>query len=314
MPNGARERLNVKLGSAPNLQPTPSLFSSPDTKEEIMDGMNRNERDLDDAALRRADSNRLDDKVAGGDTVGTEVGEAAGGISGVLAGAAIGSLGGPLGTIIGGLAGAVSGWWAGRAIAEAAQHITHDDDTAFRSHYESSTNRLADRSYDDVRPAYQLGHLASRNPDYANRDFNDIESDLRAGWTDDVRSRYGEWDSVRGYARDAYDRGRTGAVGATGAAVAGSAAYGAGRVADGAADLGRDVKHGAAEVGHDVKHGAAELGHDVKQGAENAWDATKRGAEKLGDKVADGADDMKDRVDGNPASRPGPDSTDRPGR
>jgi hypothetical protein len=29
-----------------------------------------------------------------------------------------------------------------------------------------------------------------------------------------------------------------------------------------------------------------------------------------GSRVADAADDMKDRVDGNPASRPGPDATD----
>ena len=274
-----------------------------------MDGMDRNERDLNDAALRRTDTNRLGDRVVGGDTVGNEVGEAAGGISGVLAGAAIGSLGGPLGTIIGGLAGAVSGWWAGRAISEAAQHITHDDDSAFRSHYESSSNRLADRSYDDVRPAYQLGHLASRNPDYANRDFNDIESDLRAGWTDDVRSRYGEWDSVRGYARDAYVRGRT-----TSSTAAGAAGAAAGTAAGAVASTGNRVANDAAEVGHDVKRGAENAWDKTKQGAENAWDATKRGAEKLGDKVADGADDVKDSVDGNPATRPGRDATDRPGR
>jgi hypothetical protein len=29
------------------------------------------------------------------------------------------------------------------------------------------------------------------------------------------------------------------------------------------------------------------------------------------DRLADKADDLKDRVDGNPASRPGPDATDR---
>jgi uncharacterized protein (TIGR02271 family) len=37
---------------------------------------------------------------------------------------------------------------------------------------------------------------------------------------------------------------------------------------------------------------------------------TSRGADRLADKV----DDMKDRVDGNPASRPGRDATDRPAR
>lgn len=35
---------------------------------------------------------------------------------------------------------------------------------------------------------------------------------------------------------------------------------------------------------------------------------TSRG---LGDRIADGIDDVKDRFDGNPASRPGPDATDR---
>lgn len=268
-----------------------------------MDAMDRNERDLD-ATTGRADASRLNDRVAGGDTVGNEVGEAAGGISGVLAGAALGSLGGPLGTIIGGLAGAVSGWWAGRAIAEAASHYSHDDDAAYRAHYESSSNRLADRSYDDVRPAYQLGHLASRNPDYANRSFDEVESDLRRGWTDDVRSRHGEWESVRGYARDAYDRGRTGSSASGAASTAtGAAAYGAGRVAD-----------SAANAGHDIERGAENAWDKTKAGAESAWERTKHGAERLGDKIADGADDMKDRVDGNPESRPGPDATDRPGR
>jgi len=37
-------------------------------------------------------------------------------------------------------------------------------------------------------------------------------------------------------------------------------------------------------------------------------------ATRAADRVADVVDDTKDRVDGNPASRPGPDATDRPGR
>lgn len=272
-----------------------------------MDGMDRNERDLDTPATRRTDTRHLDDRLrdGSGDTIGDEVGEAAGGISGVLAGAALGSLGGPMGTIIGGLAGAVSGWWAGRAISEAASRFTHHDDAAFRSHYEASPNRLADRDYDEVRPAYQLGYLASQNPDYANRSFDEIEPELKRGWTEDVRARHGEWESIRGYARDAYDRSRS--LPSTGAAAAstatGAAAYAEGRAADKAADVGQDVKRGA-ENAWDKS----------KAGAETAWDRTKQGAERLGDKVADKADDMKDRVDANPASRPGPDATDRPGR
>jgi hypothetical protein len=45
-----------------------------------------------------------------------------------------------------------------------------------------------------------------------------------------------------------------------------------------------------------------------------AADRAEAGAEHLGHKVANAADDMKDRMDGNPASRPGPDATDSPRR
>lgn len=148
-------------------------------------------------------------------SVGDQVGEAAGGISGVLAGAAIGSAGGPIGTLIGGIAGAVGGWWAGRAISEAAENFTEKDDMHYREHYESSENRLADRSYDDVRPAYQVGHVASLNPAYWPQEFEAVEPDIRAGWTDDVRTQHGEWDSVRGYARSAYEHSRSQRAGAS---------------------------------------------------------------------------------------------------
>jgi len=40
----------------------------------------------------------------------------------------------------------------------------------------------------------------------------------------------------------------------------------------------------------------------------------RNSAANLADRAADKIDDLKDRVDGNPASRPGRDSTDRPGR
>lgn len=167
--------------------------------------------------IPRADERPLDAAAAKGDrndpSIGDQVGEAAGGISGVLAGAAIGSVGGPIGTVIGGIAGAVGGWWAGRAISEAAENFTEKDDEHFRSHYETSENRLADRSYDDVRPAYQVGHVASLNPAYWPQEFDEVEPDLRAGWNEDLTSKHGEWESVRGYARSAYERGRSSRVG-----------------------------------------------------------------------------------------------------
>src|SRR6185503_17029757 len=59
-------------------------------------------------------------------SVADEIGEAAGGIAGVLLGAGIGLSAGPVGTLIGGIAGAIGGWWTGRAIAEAAEKLTHE--------------------------------------------------------------------------------------------------------------------------------------------------------------------------------------------
>ena len=192
-----------------------------------------------DGKLERAKDNALgkhDDHPG----VADHVGEAAGGISGVLAGAAVGSVAGPIGTIIGGIAGAAGGWWSGRAVAEAATAISKDDDTYYRKHYETS-GPLADRSYDDVSPAYHVGQLASRNPDYSTRSFEEIEPDLRSGWG--ANSKYGSWEQARNYAREGFNRGRS------------------------------------------------TLGN-------------------AGQRMANAADDLKDRVDGNPASRPGPDATD----
>jgi hypothetical protein len=207
--------------------------------------MNRdNVPDRTDAKLERAKDKALgmhDDNPG----VADHVGEAAGGVGGVLAGAAAGSVVGPVGTIIGGIVGAMGGWWTGRAVAEAATAITSEDETFYRKHYETSGTSLADKRFEDVRPAYYVGHLATRNPDYKGRSFEEIEPDLRRGWPTD--KKYGTWDSMRAFAREGYTRGRS------------------------------------------------TLGN-------------------VGERAANAIDDTKDRIDGNPASRPGPDATDRPER
>jgi hypothetical protein len=159
----------------------------------------------------RANDGIVDDRVVHHDrepSAGDQVGEAAGGIGGVLAGAAIGSLGGPIGTVVGGIAGAIGGWWTGRAIAEAASNFSHADDQHFRTDYHaraSGTPSNPDLSYDRVRPAYQLGYLASRNPDYAGQSFEDIEPHLERGWRSGTQGA--DWNDMRDYARTAYVRG-----------------------------------------------------------------------------------------------------------
>ena len=141
-------------------------------------------------------------------TAGKLAAEGVGGAAAGAAGAAIGAMAGPVGMIVGGLAGIVGGWWAGKAATESAKHYTTEDDRHYRDTYESSPSRLGDRSFDDVRPAYQVGHLAGKNPDYKGREWDAVEPDLQQGWTDEVRERHGEWDAARPFARDAFTRSR----------------------------------------------------------------------------------------------------------
>ena len=137
-------------------------------------------------------------------TTDKAVGGTVGGVGGAAVGAGIGTLiAGPIGTAIGAIAGAVGGWWAGHATAAAADY-KESDDLAYRSDYETAETRIADRGYDDVRPAYQLGHIARRNPDYAGKKFEEVESDLEKGWTTDLRTKHGDWSAVRRHAHSAY--------------------------------------------------------------------------------------------------------------
>lgn len=136
------------------------------------------------------------------------VGEAAGGITGALAGAAIGATAGPIGSLLGGVAGAIGGWWSGRALSEAAEDITEADEQYYREQLErkraelpsASAESSADSSYDDgARGAYYLGVVAAANPDYAGRNFEDIEPELSRGWSAGA-SAHGKWETVRPYA------------------------------------------------------------------------------------------------------------------
>ena len=163
------------------------------------------ERASTDGQIERAKDAALGEHH-GAPSLGDEIGEATGGIAGVLLGAGIGTSAGPVGTLLGGIAGAIGGWWTGRAIAEAAEKLTVEDDAEFRAHYESSNSRLADRGYDDVRGAYFLGHIASNNPNFTDRPFADVEPELARGWRG-CTDRPCEWEQVRSFAGEGYRRG-----------------------------------------------------------------------------------------------------------
>ena len=130
-----------------------------------------------------------------------KIGEGVGGVAGAAAGAAVGSLAGPVGTVIGAIAGGAGGWWSGKAAADAASNIDTTDDTYYRQRF----TETGGRDYDTARPAYHVGHVAGFNPDYEGRSFEEIEPDLRRGWSS---AGTGDWNDVRGYARDAFEHGQ----------------------------------------------------------------------------------------------------------
>ena len=80
------------------------------------------------------------------------------------------------------------------------------NDPLFRSHFQHA-NRLADRVYEDVRPAYRLGFDASGDARFAGRSFDEAEQDIEGHWLN-VRLAGDEWQSVRDYAREGFERGR----------------------------------------------------------------------------------------------------------
>lgn len=135
------------------------------------------------------------------------VGGAVGGVTGgaMVGGLALGPLG-PLGAAIGALAGALGGWWAGEELVEAVEGMDAADNRLRRAHEHAG----AERPYDEVRHAYQLGYLAGRNPRYSGATFDEIEKDLETAWTHAHRhdDQPVAWDDVRTSARAGYGVGR----------------------------------------------------------------------------------------------------------
>ena len=130
---------------------------------------------------------------------GEQAGEAVGAIGGTLAGAALGTAAGPVGMIMGGLAGALGGWWAGEKAGRAAEDM-EEHDAYYRAHFEQQADD--ELGYDEARVGYGLGHVAGRNPDYSGRTFEQIEGDLRRGWTYERR----DFETLRPYVRTGYER------------------------------------------------------------------------------------------------------------
>jgi hypothetical protein len=106
-----------------------------------------------------------------------------------------------MGSMINSAASLFGGWWSDRTPDEAVRKFTEREDSACRRHFE---NAARDRSYDNVRPLYQFGHLAGQNPDYQGRSFEEVESDLEKTWSASQSKQQGDWQSVRDYVGAGY--------------------------------------------------------------------------------------------------------------
>jgi hypothetical protein len=74
----------------------------------------------------------------------------------------------------------------------------------YRVHFEAYELRPAGMTFERALPGYTLGYVASRNPGYRGRTFEEIESDLRHGFGDDPDVSH---DTLRDFTRYGYQRG-----------------------------------------------------------------------------------------------------------
>ena len=137
-------------------------------------------------------------------------GAAAGAIAGATAGLATGVFG-PIGAMVGAIVGALGGTAAATAAGQAAAEdlYTAQDDVHYRSLWEARPGHTGDQGFESARVAYQFGHIAARQPDFAAAHFADVEPALRQRWPNELRERVGEWDAVRSYVEEGYSHARS---------------------------------------------------------------------------------------------------------
>src|SRR4051812_48446308 len=134
----------------------------------------------------------------GAHPVGTGVGAA----SGAVAGAALGgAVGGPVGAVIGAAVGGVAGGLAGKGIAEGVNPT--EEDAYWRNNY-STRPYAANRSYDDLAPAYQYGYTSAGTN--AGRKFDEVENDLQHGWEQAKGKSTLAWSDAKHATKDAWNR------------------------------------------------------------------------------------------------------------
>jgi phage tail tape-measure protein len=131
------------------------------------------------------------------------LGTGAGSAGTAAVGAAIGAVvGGPVGFAVGGAIGAVAGGVAGHEVAEKVNPTV--EDSYWRDNYSKRPYAHADRDYKFYQPAYKYGWESRANLKDAK--WDDVESQLDAGWMMRRGESTLEWNDARPAAQDAWNR------------------------------------------------------------------------------------------------------------
>jgi len=135
----------------------------------------------------------------GSHPVETGIGAAVGGAA---SGMAVGAVAGPVGAAIGAAAGAIAGGLAGKGVGELIDPTTEDN--WLRQNFSSRSYVQKGETYENYEPAYRYGGQAEAQ--YRGKRFQDVESDLAAGW-EKMKDKAGMgWDRAQHAVKDAYDR------------------------------------------------------------------------------------------------------------
>ncbi|MGJ7917258.1 DUF2382 domain-containing protein [Massilia sp. LXY-6] len=82
---------------------------------------------------------------------------------------------------------------------------TTDNDSYYRGHYNSNFAGSGG-SYDDYAPAYRYGSEMRNSDQYRNRDWNDVESDLRTNWDRKNVGQPSTWEKTKAAVRHGWDK------------------------------------------------------------------------------------------------------------
>lgn len=117
-------------------------------------------------------------------------------------GQALHLVGHPLAVLLGAIAGTLGGWW--NKAREERLEFPESEDAACRAHFTALAVVPGGMTYDRARTGYALGYVASRNPGYRGRAFEEIEPELRRGFGEQHAA---DFETLREFTRYGYGRG-----------------------------------------------------------------------------------------------------------